>query len=128
MRACADCGCDICNRHHRCSRCDECQREEYKNQQLAQNEKRKITASRKQYKKEYNKKNKQKLLEKQNEWLAAHREKCREKNRLIRDYGTAKVSETMKKVSAIRRLVGKQALNAETIKHIETGDTYNAYK
>ena len=56
MRACADCGCDICNRHHRCSRCDECQREEYKNQQLAQNEKRKITASRKQYKKEYNKK------------------------------------------------------------------------
>lgn len=113
MRACADCGCDICNRHHRCSRCDECQREEYKNQQLAQNEKRKITASRKQYK---------------NEWLAAHREKCREKNQLIRDYGTAKVSETMKKVSAIRRLVGKQALNAETIKHIETGDTYNAYK
>jgi hypothetical protein len=114
MRTCADCGADISDRYKQSKRCVKCSNRKHQKDHKDRYGKNPLFAI--------------KRCEAVLKFYRANKGKVHERQVLYRKYGTSKVCGIIKKTEAIAHLFRRNILSAETIKFIESGETYRAYE
>jgi hypothetical protein len=118
---CVDCGASLWQFRPNRKRCQECKTKNEK-------EREKNRPNRSEYKKEHHKKTNKTKLKQNKKWQKNNKGKVLEKLKLIRMFGTSKVPDDIKKITAIIRLSKTERLTAEKLTKVLTEGTYYAYE